>query len=227
MATGLALLAGIVAAGLMTAAGRPLTARAAEEKAVGKEASKDGEGWVTIFDGKSMDGWKINESPTSWKLAEGALIANGPRSHAFYVGDKEPFVNFEFKAEVMTKSNSNGGIFIHTAYQDKEWPKQGYETQVNNSPKGHPNKDPQKTGGLYNTVKVLEPPAKDNEYWTQHIIVQGKHVVVKVNDKVVVDYTEPADKPGPVKLSSGTFALQAHDPGSTVYYRNIRVKRLP
>jgi hypothetical protein len=73
---------------------------------------------------------------------------------------------------------------------------------------------------------VLEAPAKDDEWWTQHIIVQGKHVVVKINDKTVVDYMEPDDKQQP-KTSSGTFALQAHDPGSTVYYRNIRVKRLP
>lgn len=184
---------------------------------------KDGEGWVTIFDGKSLDGWKINENKDSWKLTDGALVANGPRSHAFYVGDPKPFVNFEFKAEVMTKPNSNGGIFIHTTYQDEGWPKLGYETQVNNSYKP----DPQKTGGLYNTVKVLEPPAQDGAYWTQHIIVKGKHVTVKINDKTVVDYTEPDNVQGTVKLSAGTFALQAHDPGSTVYYRNIRVKRLP
>lgn len=227
-AMGLAMVAGVVALGLSTAVDRSLAVgaaekQAAEKKAGDKEASQDGEGWVTIFDGKSMDGWKINESQSSWKLTDGALVAKGPRSHAFYVGDKEPFVNFEFKAEVMTKSNSNGGIFIHTTYQDEGWPKQGYESQVNNSY----NRDPQKTGGLYNTVKVLEPAAKDDEYWTQHIIVKGKHVVVKINDKTVVDYTEPADKAGPVKLGAGTFALQAHDPNSTVYYRNIRVKRLP
>ncbi len=59
------------------------------------------------------------------------------------------------------------------------------------------------------------------------MIVKGKHIVVKINDKVVVDYTEPENVAGTVKLSEGTFALQAHDPGSTVYYRNIRVKRLP
>jgi type II secretory pathway pseudopilin PulG len=241
MAMGLAVLASILAAGLATAVDRSLSLQAAEkaaaqagaaqagaaqagaEKPSGKVASQDGDGWVTIFDGKSMDGWKINESASSWKLTDGALVANGPRSHAFYVGAKEPFVNFEFKAEVMTKPNSNGGIFIHTTYQDEGWPKQGYESQVNNTF----NRDPQKTGGLYNTVKVLEPAAKDNEYWTQHIIVKGNHVVVKINDKTVVDYTQPADKEGPVKLSAGTFALQAHDPGSTVYYRNIRVKRLP
>lgn len=189
----------------------------------GSAEDKGADGWVTIFDGKSMQGWKINENKDSWKLEDGALIAKGPRSHCFYVGDAKPFVNFEFKAEVQTKPGSNGGIFFHTTYQEEGWPKLGYESQVNNTFKP----DPQKTGGLYNTVKVLEPPAKDNEWWTQHIIVQGKHVVVKINDKTVVDYTEPEKVEGTVKLSSGTFALQAHDPGSTVMYRNIRVKRLP
>jgi hypothetical protein len=184
-------------------------------------ADKDGEGWVTIFDGKSMDGWKINEKPESWKLEDGALVANGVRSHIFYMADPKPFVNFEFKAEVKTKPGSNGGIFFHTAFQEEGWPKQGYESQVNIT-----QRDPQKTGGLYNTAKVLEAPAKDDEWWTQHIIVEGKHVTVKINDKTVVDYTQPDDKQQPA-LSSGTFALQAHDPGSTVYYRNIRVKRLP
>lgn len=189
---------------------------------VSSSLADDKDGWVAIFDGKSLNGWKINESPESWKLDDGRIVANGKRSHLFYVGDEKPFVNFEFQAEVMTKETSNSGIFIHTKWQDSDWPKQGYECQVNNSY----NRDPQKTGGLYNTVKVLEAPAKDNEWFTYFISVKGKHVVVKINDKTVVDYEEPADKTG-LKLSSGTFALQAHDPGSTVYYRNIKVKRLP
>lgn len=198
--------------GLGTLSGFETTAQGADE-----------DGWKTIFAGKSLDGWKINENKQSWKLENGALVANGPRSHCFYVGDEKPFVNFELKVEVQTKANSNGGIFFHTKYQDEGWPKMGYESQVNNTFKP----DPQKTGGLYNTVKVLEPPAKDDQWWTQHITVKGKHIVVKIDDKTVVDYTEPEKVEGPVKLSEGTFALQAHDPGSTVLYRNIRVKRLP
>jgi hypothetical protein len=186
------------------------------------EPAKDGDGWVTIFDGKSLDGWKINENKDSWKLADGMLTAKGPRSHIFYVGDDKPFVNFEFKAEVMTKPGSNGGIFFHTKYQADGWPSVGHESQVNIT-----QGDPQKTGGIYNVAKVLEAPAKDNEWWTQHIIVKGRHVVVKINDKVVVDYTEPDNVEGTRKVSQGTFALQAHDPNSTVHYRNIRVKRLP
>jgi hypothetical protein len=81
-------------------------------------------------------------------------------------------------------------------------------------------------------VNVSNPPAKDNEWWTQHIIVKGKHIQIKINDKTVVDYTEPENKKATSnqferRLASGTFALQGHDPKSKVYFRNIRVKRLP
>jgi hypothetical protein len=190
--------------------------------AVAEDSKKSDDGWVTIFDGKSLDGWKKNENPNSIRLEDGKIVTNGPRSHLFYVGDDKPFKNFEFEAEVLTKENSNAGIFFHTKFQEEGWPAQGYEAQVNNTY----NKDPQKTGGLYNTVKVLEAPAKDNEWFKYYIKVQGRHVIVKINDKTVVDYEQPADKAQPA-LSEGTFALQAHDPGSTVYFRNIRVKRLP
>src|SRR5690349_1805830 len=80
-----------------------------------KQADKDG--FVTIFDGKSMDGWKVSEAPDNIKLTDGALVAKGSRAHAFYVGDDKPFKNFHFIAEVMTKPHSNGGIYFHTKWQ--------------------------------------------------------------------------------------------------------------
>jgi hypothetical protein len=78
---------------------------------------------------------------------------------------------------------------------------------------------------------VRQSQAKDNEWFTEHIIVQGKHIVIKVNGVSVVDWTEPENFssegwPGR-KLSSGTFALQGHDPKSVIYYKNIMVKPLP
>lgn len=185
--------------------------------------AQDKSDWVQMFDGTTWNGWKIAENEKSFSISDGAIVAHGTRAHAFYVGNDKPFKNFEFKCEVQTKENSNAGIFIHTQWQEKDWPKIGYECQVNNSY----NKDPQKTGGLYNTVKVLEAPAKDNEWFNYYIKVEGKHVTVKINDKTVVDFDEPADKSGTIKLSEGTFALQAHDPGSTVMFRNLQVKRLP
>ena len=191
-----------------------------------KDKKKSKDGWVTIFDGKSFYGWKASENADSWKVEDGAFVCHGPRSHLFYTGAKEPFVNFEFKAEVMTTPGSNAGIYFHTRYQQDGWPKYGFEAQVNIS-----HGDPKKTGILYGIVDVSNPPAKDNEWWTQHIIVKGKQIVIKINDKVTSSWKEVPNAPHLKsmpgrKLGSGTFALQAHDPKSVVHYRNIRVKPL-
>ena len=198
---------------------------------VAADQKPDADGFVTLFDGTSFDGWKkAGESPESIQLKDGAIVANGPRCHLFYVGDQQPFKNFDFKCEVLTRPGSNGGIYFHTKYQDRGWPAQGHECQVNNTYTS----DPQKTGGVYKVSKVGEAPANDNEWFKYEIIVQGNHVVVKINDKVTADYIEDADalakdksiEPGR-RVGEGTFALQAHDPGSTVMYRNIKVKKLP
>jgi len=186
----------------------------------------DETGFVSLFDGKSMNGWKVNENQASWSVKDGLLVCQGERSHIFYVGDDKPFKNFHFKAEVMTEPNSNAGIYFHTKYQDSGWPKYGFECQVNLSYKS----DPRKTSSLYAVKDVLEPAAKDNEWYLQEIIVVGKKITLKVNGKTQVEYVEPDDQKAGSdftrKLDEGTFALQAHDPGSKVYFRNIRVKRL-
>src|SRR6266478_3712336 len=183
------------------------------------------EGFVSIFNGKTFDGWKTaSEHSNTWKIEDSALTTHGDCCHLFYVGDPKPFKNFELKADVMTEPGSNGGIYFHTKYQESGWPKYGFETQVNNT-----HSDWKKTGSLYDIINVREP-GEDNKWWTQDITVKGNHVTIKIDDKTVVDYTEPGDKqPGTDftrKLDEGTFALQAHDPKSVVRYKNIRVKRL-
>ena len=185
------------------------------------------DGFTTIFDGQSMKGWKASENTGSWSVVDGAIVCHGPRSHLFYVGDEKPFVNFELKCDVMTTPGSNAGIYFHTRFQEIGWPRYGYEAQVNVS-----HRDPKKTGSLYGVVDVGNPPCRDNEWWTQHIMVNNRRVVIKVNGETVVDYTEPEGKQPfseqfDRRLGSGTFALQAHDPESKVMFKNIQVKRLP
>jgi hypothetical protein len=183
-------------------------------------------GFTPLNDGKTFKGWKMaTEHTNTWKIEDGAFVAHGDRCHLFYVGDAKPFKDFELKVDVMTEPGSNGGIYFHTKYQPNGWPKYGFETQVNNT-----HADWKKTGSLYDVVNVKESAAKDGEWWTQDITVKGDHVTIKVNDKVVMEYTEPAGKEAGKdftrKLDSGTFALQAHDPKSVIHYKNIRVKRL-
>ncbi|MBC8095044.1 MAG: DUF1080 domain-containing protein [Akkermansiaceae bacterium] len=184
------------------------------------------DGFTSLFDGKTFNGWKTStENTNTWRIEDGALVTRGNRCHLFYVGDEKPFKNFEFKAEVMTETNSNGGIFFHTKYQETGWPTNGLECQVNVS-----QSDWKKTGSLYDVVNLGHTPARDNEWWTQHIMVNANKVTVRINGLVVLEYTEPAGaQPGKSfthKLAEGTFALQGHDPKSVVRFKNIRVKRL-
>lgn len=190
------------------------------------------EGFVSLFDGKTFDGWKVGKNADSFKIQDGMIVVNGVVAHLFYEGPvaNHDFKNFIFKAEVMTFPHANSGIYFHTKYQEEGFPKFGLESQVNAT-----HKDKIKTGSLYRVKDVYEAANKDGEWYTQEIIVKGLHVEVKVDGKQVLEYTFPPEAENkeyqlPTKMTylpRGTFALQGHDPGSKVYFKNIRVKVLP
>jgi hypothetical protein len=184
------------------------------------------EGFVPLMDGKTFDGWKPQvENSNTWKIEDGAFVTKGNMCHLFYVGDEKPFKNFELKVDVKTDAGSNGGIYFHTKYQEKGWPNAGFECQVNQS-----QSDWIKTGSLYGLVNISQSLAQDWQWYTQHIIVQGNKVIVKIDGKIALEYNEPPGAQGGKdysrKINEGTFALQAHDPKSVIRYKNIRVKRL-
>lgn len=153
-------------------------------------AQKAKKGWYSLFDGKSLDGWKVGENASSFSIENGTIMVNGPVAHLFYVGpvNNHDFKNFEFKTQVMTTPGSNSGIYFHTEYQQSSWPDKGYEVQVNNS-----HTDWRRTGSLYGIQDVKDTVVKDNVWYTEHIIVKDKHVTIKINDKTVVEYDEPAE----------------------------------
>jgi len=196
--------------------------------APGQDTTGKEEGWISLFDGKTLNGWKASENKDTFSVRDGMIVVDGPRSHLFYVGpvEKADFKNFEIKAEIMTKPGANSGIYFHTEYQEEGWPDKGYEVQVNNT-----HSDWRKTGSLYGIKDVRGSSAKDDKWFTERIIVQGKRIIIKVNGETTVDYTEPENIaytrfPGR-KIARGTFALQGHDPKSVIYYKNIMVKPLP
>jgi hypothetical protein len=185
------------------------------------------DGFVSIFNGKDLSGWKVNtEHPESVSVKDGELVIAGERTHAFYDGEvgKHNFKNFELKAKVMTKPGANSGIYFHTEYQADGWPSKGYECQVNNT-----HSDPKKTGGLYAIKDNFEEVAKDNEWFDYYIKVEGKQITIKINGRTVSEFTEPEGWTPPQgmegrKLSSGTLAIQAHDPKSVVHFKDIMLK---
>jgi hypothetical protein len=169
--------------------------------------------WQPMFDGATLEGWKANDHPESWTVKDGVIRGDGPASHLFYM--REQCVNCEFKAEVRLNHGGNSGMYFRTAF-GPGFPK-GYEAQVDNT-----HRDPVRTGSLYNFVKVLEQLVPDDTWWTQHVIVEGNHIQIFVNDKKTVDFIDEQNT-----YTSGYLALQQHNAGSVVEFRNLMVKALP
>ncbi len=202
---------------------------------IGSHAFGEGAGeWISLFDGKTLEGWKANEHAETFKVEEGKILAHGERSHLFYVGPPKggDFKNFEFSAEVMTRPAANSGIYFHTLFQSSGWPAAGFEVQLCNTDRGGSGyRERKKTGSLYAVRNVNKQLVNDNEWFRMHILVRGKQVQIRVNGMLVVDYVEPkppfrADPNFQRVINHGTFALQGHDPGSTTYFKNIRVRPL-
>lgn len=184
--------------------------------------------WVELFDGKSLDGWKPSERPESFRVEDGNLVVEGQRAHLYYDGafNNHNFKDFEVQARIMTFPGANSGLYVHTDFLTGDWPKQGYEIQVNNS-----HTDWRRSASLYNVVDCAEVYVKDNEWYDMVVTVKGNRIVTKLNGITVVDYTQPANplrnKGQELRLiKNGTIAIQAHDPKSKVMYKSIKVRLL-
>ncbi len=221
------------------------------------DAPQPEEGFVSLFDGKTLDGWKVGENANLFQARDGMIVMECPATihgpaHLFYEGEVggHDFKNFHLKIEVLTFPGANSGIFFHTKYQEAGWPTFGMESQVDNS-----HADWRRTGSLWGIRNISwgpeappkdnkeivtifpKPPVTDNVWFTQEVIYQDGLVTVKLDGKTMFKYKVPqADvEHGIVNqkiwLPRGTFALQAHPPMpdhiSKACFKNIRVKVLP
>jgi hypothetical protein len=193
-------------------------------------------GFSSLFNGTDLTGWKISGSPESFTVRDRAIVASGPASHAYYDGPvrNHRFRNFELRIDMMARSGGNGGVYVLTEFEEVggterasgRFPSKGFEVQVYNGTAGP------RTGSLYHVVDLDEPLVKDEAWFTETIIVKGDAIVVEINDKQVVNWTQPADwnggpeGPGRRITGPGTIALQAHDAKSAVLYKNIRIRPL-
>lgn len=176
-----------------------------------KKPKKDD--WQPIFNGTTLEDWKAGDNPQSWTVKDGAIKGDGPRSHLFYM--KEKCVNCEFKAEVRLNHTGNSGMYVRAAF-GPGFPK-GYEAQCENT-----SDDPVKTGSLYGFDKVFEQLVPDDTWWKQHVIIEGNHIQIFINDKQTVDFIDEKNT-----YTSGYLALQQHNAGSVVEFKNLMMKVLP
>jgi hypothetical protein len=228
-----------------------LAAQAADDK---KDDKKDkDEGWVQLFNGKDLTGWKLHPETNKkeiveiikkekdgkllayygkgkddkefplWRVEDGKLIGSGPHSHLF--SDRDDYENFHYRVEAMINDKGNSGQYFRTAF-GPDFPK-GYEAQINAT-----HGDPVRTGSLYpagglakykDKITVLkDAPHKPDEWFTQEVVAEGDHIIIKVNGKTTVDWKDPDNT-----YKKGHFALQGHDTGTVVTFKKVEVKELP
>ena len=221
------------------------------------DSSPPEEGFVSLFDGKSLDGWKVGENAAVFQARDGMIVMECPAAtdspaHLFYVGDvnHHDFKNFDLKVDVMTFPTANSGIYFHTKYQEAGWPSFGIECQVDNT-----HADWRRTGSLYgirnltwgpekppknnkeNVTVFPKPPVTDNVWYTQEVIYQDGQVTVKLDGKTVLEYKLPqADNEHKIPHGEDLVAARHLRPAgapshaehiSKACFKNIRVKVLP
>ena len=185
-------------------------------------------GYTSLFNGKDLTGWKASANPDSFKVENGAIVANaaGQASHLYYDGPvgNHAFTNFELRLDVLARYRSNGGVYVMTEFQPQGFPAKGFEIQVNNS-----HSDRIRTGSLYHIVDLSNIPGKDDEWMPMEIKAQGDTITIAVKGQEVVRWTQPAGwqtnyDTASRKIAPGTIAFQSHDTYSVTAYSNIRIR---
>ncbi len=204
----------------------------------GLSLARAADDWRVLFNGRDLVGWKANVYPDSWSVVDGAIRAHATKesSHLFFVGegaaDFVRFRNFELELTARGEPDANSGVFFHTDLATQAAAlrlSNGYEVQLNST-----EKEKRKTGSLYAVVDLPTSPVDETKWFTLRITVRDRRIVIAVNGHTTVDYTEPDNAPRPkdrkgrlLNPQGGAIALQAHDPKSIFYFKDIRIRTLP
>lgn len=210
--TGLLLLSAVAAALLVI--GRPAGAGVKPD---------DEKGWTQLFNGTDLTGWKKHpDDRAKWEVKDGILVGSGQAGHLFT--EKGDFGNFHFKIEAKINDKGNSGQYFRAQY-GKSFPR-GYEAQINAT-----HSDSIKTGSLYPAfnanlsaedqakITVKQALHKPDEWFTQEVIANRNHIIIKVNGKETVNFKDENNT-----FTKGHFAIQQHDPGSVVMVRKAMYK---
>jgi hypothetical protein len=190
------------------------------------DPKSDETGWVQLFNGRDLTGWKAHpDDKAKWEVQDGAIVGTGPAGHLFT--ERGDFQNFRCRFEAKINDHGNSGQYFRATFA-KSFPP-GYEAQINST-----HGDKIRTGSLYpdgrdkysdeekKKMLVFEQLVKPDEWFTQEVIAEGNHIIIKVNGKTTVDFVDEKNR-----HTKGHFAIQQHDPGGKIMVRKVEVKELP
>ena len=167
------------------------------------------QGWIRLFDGQSMIGWK-NTGSADWAVKDGELVANTGEPGLLVTQVR--FSDYEIELEYFASEQTNSGVFLRTPEKPTDPAKDCYELNI------APTDNPFPTGSLVARAKVDESIDEPNvgEWNTLHALVDQNRIQAWVNGQQSVDYTDDTG------LTSGRIGLQFRE--GPIRFRNIRIR---
>jgi len=219
--------------------------------AVVQAAEKDEEGFISIFDGKTLKGWEAMPAITApaWTVKNGMIVGNGDKGKGYLTYKNKEIADLEFTLSYRFPGKGNSGISIR-AREDNTHRRlfQSYHADL-----GHVGIGKQILGAWdFHTPgrrehacfrgnrlvidekdkpeleriegAVTREDIKKGDWNTVHVIVKGNNFKFFINGKLASEFTEhlPMEK----RLGKGMIQLQIHDPGMIVHFKDIRLKIL-
>ncbi|MDB5351023.1 MAG: serine/threonine protein kinase [Planctomycetota bacterium] len=189
--------------------------------------------FTALFNGRDLSGWQTHPGqPGHWRVADGVLVGSGPGISHLYTA-RDDYADLHLRVEARINDGGNSGLYTRASFgaatdvNSPLSPKDGFEAQIYSTQRDSNGR----TGSLFasrpvgsrRVVNVTEMLAPPGEWFTLEMIVQGNHVVVKVDGRVTADYTDSDANSVPAR---GRIALQQFSPVTLVEFRKVEVREL-
>ncbi|HEY6701605.1 MAG TPA: DUF1080 domain-containing protein [Pseudolabrys sp.] len=170
-------------------------------------------GWITLFDGKSLDGWdQVGES--NWRVEDGAIVVDKmPGKDAGYLVSKNSYKNFIVRVEFWPSDNANSGIYFRCLDPKKITDRTCYEANIFDQ-----RTDPSYgTGAITRYVEVNPMPKAGSKWNTYEVTANGRDITVVLNGETTAKLRNGMFDEGPIVLQHGAGAIK---------FRKVEVKPL-
>jgi Domain of Unknown Function (DUF1080) len=178
----------------------------------GPQGPEEG-GWVALFNGKDLTGWK-NNGAEKWVTEDGTILCESTAGKYGYLTTEKTYRDFNLRLRFKGEAKGNSGVFVRSrilGIDPEHGPDiEGMQIEVDPSVGRH-------TGGLYESGGrgwLIQPTAegeralKPGEWNELEVSAHGNHIVTRLNGMQIVDYTDPAPR-----FTEGVIALQIHTGG--------------
>ena len=205
----------------------------------------DDEGFVSLFDGKTLEGWEQHSGKAPYKVEDGAIVGTTMAdTDNSFLCTKKKYANFILELEFKVHPEMNSGVQFRSEFYPKETtveingkPRKfpadrvfGYQYEIDPSSRAY-------TGGVYDEARrgwlfdlknneAARKAFKQNEWNKIRIECKGDNIKTWINGVAAADLTDNLTKEGFIALQVHGIGKKTEKAGEEVRWRNIRIKEL-